>query len=156
MDDSMTAQDNVALARSLLDLYNNRQSDPTWLDKSMAAFAADSQYIDAPTGATLHGPDGYKRLVLLFKEAFPDGREELTNAFATKDQVALEAIGRSSNTDPLHLPTGAIPATERSTELRMCHVFQIRRRKIVTYHTYYDMMTMLEQFGPDSATGQAR
>ena len=38
----MAAQEHVALARSLLDLYNNRQSDPTWLDKSVAAFAADA------------------------------------------------------------------------------------------------------------------
>ncbi len=38
----MAAQENVALARSLFDLYNNRQSDPAWLDKSIAAFAADA------------------------------------------------------------------------------------------------------------------
>jgi hypothetical protein len=38
----MAAQEHVALARSLLDLYNNRQSDPAWLDKSVAAFAADA------------------------------------------------------------------------------------------------------------------
>jgi hypothetical protein len=42
MDDVMAAQEHVALARSLLDLYNNRQSDPAWLDKSVAAFAADA------------------------------------------------------------------------------------------------------------------
>jgi predicted ester cyclase len=153
MNTIMAAQENVALARSLLDLYNNRQSDPTWLEKSMAAFAADSEYIDAPTGATLHGPDGYKRLVLLFKEAFPDSREELTNAFATKDQVVLEAISRWTNPNPSYLPTGAIPVTGHSIELRICHVFQIRNGKIVSYHTYYDMMTMLEQLGLAPATG---
>ncbi len=38
----MAAQEHVALARSLLDLYNNRQSDPAWLEKSVAAFAADA------------------------------------------------------------------------------------------------------------------
>ncbi len=42
MDDVMAAQEHVALARSLLDLYNNRQSDPAWLDESVAAFAADA------------------------------------------------------------------------------------------------------------------
>jgi predicted ester cyclase len=146
----------VALARSLIDLYNSRQSDPAWLEKSMAAFAADAEYIDAPTGAILHGPDGYKRLALLFKEAFPDSREELTNAFATKDQVVLEGISWWTNPNPLYLPTGAIPATGHSIVVRMCHVFQIRRRKIVSYHTYYDMMTILEKCGLVPATGQAR
>jgi hypothetical protein len=42
MDTIMAAQEHVALARSLLDLYNNRQSDPAWLEKSVAAFAADA------------------------------------------------------------------------------------------------------------------
>ena len=41
MDTLMAAQEHVALARSLFDLYNNRQSDPAWLEKSMAAYAAD-------------------------------------------------------------------------------------------------------------------
>src|SRR5438270_1627725 len=89
-DDSMAAQENVALARSLLDLYNDRQSDPAWLEKSVAAFAADAEVIDVPSGATLRGPDGYKRLMSFFKESFPDNREEVTNAFATEDQVVLE------------------------------------------------------------------
>src|SRR5260221_7709834 len=40
MDESMAAQENVALARSLLEHYNSRQPDPACLDKRMAAFAA--------------------------------------------------------------------------------------------------------------------
>ena len=44
----MAAQEPVALARSLLDLYNSRQSDPAWLDKGVAAFAADCELIDVP------------------------------------------------------------------------------------------------------------
>ncbi len=73
MDDVMAAQENVALARSLLDLYNNRQSDPAWLDTSLAAFAADFEVIDVPSGTTLHGPDGLKRLLLFFVESSTHG-----------------------------------------------------------------------------------
>ena len=148
----MAAQENVALARSLLELYNSRQSDPTWLDKSVAAFAADAEVIDVPSGTTLHGPDGYKRLVLFFAEAFPDSRTKLTNAFATEDQVTLEFTSRGTSTGPLPLPSGALPATGSSIELRLCQVMQIRNGKIVRFHTYYDMMTMLEQLGLNSAT----
>ena len=154
MDESMVAQENVALARSLIDLSNNRQSDPAWLDKSMAAFAADCDVVDVPSGATFHGPEGYKRLALFFKEAFPDNRGELTNVFATEDQVTLECTWHWNNTGPLYLPSGALPATGRSGELRCCYVMQIRKGKIVRLHTYYDMMTELEQLGLQSATGQ--
>jgi len=156
MDTLMAVQENVALARSLLDLYNSRQSDPAWLEKSMAAYAADAEDIDVPSGATLHGPDGHKRIALFFVENFPDLRVELTNAFVTEDQVVLEGTWRWNDAGPLRLPSGALPATGHSGELRCCYVYQIGNGKIVRVHHYYDMMTMLEQLGLAPATGQAR
>ena len=151
----MAAQENVALARSLLDLYNNRQSDPAWLEKCLAAFAADAEDVDVPSGTTLHGPDGHKRIALFFAENFPDMRIELTNAFATEDQVTLEGAWCWNDTGPLYLPSGALPSMRRSGELRCCFVFQIRNGKIVSVHSYYDMMTQLEQLGLAPVTEQA-
>jgi predicted ester cyclase len=153
MGEIMAAQEHVALARSLLDLINSRQSDPAWLDKGVAAFAADSEVINVPSGTTLHGPEGYKRLVLFFVEAFPDSRAELSNAFATEDRVALEGTWRWTTTGPVHLPSGDIPATRRPGELRFCQIMQIRNGKIASLHHYDDMMTLLEQLGLAPATG---
>ncbi len=155
MNTIMGAQENLALARSLFDLSNNHRSDPAWLDKSRAAFAADAEVIDVPSGTTLHGPDGYKRLILFFAENFPDSRVELTNAFATQDQVALECTVRWNDTGPLYLPSGALPRMRRSSELRYCLVFEFRNGKIVSLHSYYDMVTQLEQLGLVPAWGQA-
>ena len=155
MDTIMTAQENVALAWSLLDLYNSRQSDPAWLDKGMAAFAADAEGIDVPSGATLRGPDGYKRLSLFFAESFPDSRVELTNAFATEDQVTLECTWRWNDTGPLYLTSGALPSMKRSGELRACSVLQIRNGKITSFRQYYDMLTLMEQLGLAPVTEQA-
>ena len=154
MDESMAAQENVALARSLLEQYNSRQSDPAWLDKSMAAFAADCEVIDVPSGTTLHGPDGYKRLALFFIEAFPDSRVEPTsNGLPQRIRLSLSStMSQGTNIGLLHLPSQAIPVTGRSFDLRLCEVMQIRNGKIVRFHTYYDMMTMLEQLGLNSAT----
>jgi len=143
----MDAQEHVALARSLFDLFNRRQSDPAWLDKTMAAFAADAEGIDVPSGAILRGPDGHKRIALFFAESFPDGRVELTNAFATEDQVTLQGIWRWNDTGPLYLASGALPSMKRSGELRACSIFQIRNGKITSLHQYYDMMTQMEQLG---------
>src|SRR5437588_11323321 len=114
----MTAQENVVLVQSLLDLYNNHLSDPAWLDKTVAAFAADSELIDVPTGRTLPGQDGYRRLVLFFAEAFPGSSVELTNVFATEDQAVMEFTGRGTHTGLLTMPTGDIPPTGRYSELR--------------------------------------
>jgi predicted ester cyclase len=151
----MGAQENVALAWSLFDLYNNRQSDPAWLDKSIALFAADAEDIDIPSGTTLHGPDGHKRLLLFFVESFPDSRVELINVFATEDRVALEGIWRWYDTASPYRPAGALPSKRRSGELRYCFVLQIRKGKIASVHAYYDMMTQMEQLGLVPAYGQA-
>ena len=145
MDDSMAAQENVALARSLLDLYNNRQSDPAWLDKCMAAFTADFEVIDVPSGTTLHGPDGLNRLPLFFVESFPDLRAELINAFATEDQVTVHGICRWNHAASLYLSPGVLPARGCLGKLRCCFVLQITKGKIARLHAYYDMMTLMEQ-----------
>src|SRR5216683_3402503 len=109
MDTVMAAQEHVALARSLLDLYNNRQSDTAWLDTSMAAFAPDSEDINVPSGATVRGPDGFKRIVLFFAESLPaDSWAELSNVFATADQAVLEGTSRWNDTGSLYLPSGAL------------------------------------------------
>jgi len=155
MDDVMAAQENVALARSLFDLSNNHQSDPAWLEKSLAAFAADAETFDVPSGAILRGPDGYKRFVLFFAENLPDSRVELTKVFATEDEVTLECTVLWNDTGSLPLPSGALQSMRRSGELRYCLVFEFRKGKIVSLHSYYDMLTQLEQLGLAPAWGQA-
>ena len=149
----MTAQDNVTLSRSLADLYNSHQSDPAWLDKSVAAFATDSQLTNVPTGTTLPGSDGYKQVVLFFAEAFPGSSTEITTMFASDDQVVVGFIGRGTNTGPLHMPTGDIPATGRHLEMSFCEVIQCRNGKIVNFHIYFDNMTLLQQLGLVPAMG---
>jgi SnoaL-like polyketide cyclase len=100
----MSVQENVACARSLTELFNSRHLDPTWLEKSMSAFASDSTFTNVPLGITLSGPEGYKQFVMFFTEAFPDSVVEITNLFATEDQVVLEYTGRGNNTGPLTAP----------------------------------------------------
>ena len=149
----MVAQEPVALARSLLELYNSRQSDPAWLDKSVAAFAADSEVVNAASDTTFHGPEGYKRFIRFFAENFPDCRAELSTVFATEDQVTLEGTYRWTNSGPPYLPSAALPATGHSGGVRVCHVLQFRNGKIVSLHCYYDMTTLLEYFGLAPAMG---
>ena len=151
----MAAQEHVALVRSLVELHNSRQSDPAWLEKCMAAFAADAEVIDVPSGTTFYGPEGYKRLVLFLGETFPAMRTELTTVFATEEQVVLEGMFRGTSTGSRNLSTGALKAAGRSIEPRCCFVYQLRHGKIASVHTYYDLTTLLEQLGLQSATAQA-
>jgi predicted ester cyclase len=144
---AITTQNNVTLIRSLLDLYNSHQTNPAWLDKSLAFFAEDCEIVDVPSGTTSHGPEGYKQLILFFAEGFPGSTVKITNLFATEDQVTVEFTGQGINTGPLYLPTGELPPTGRRAELRFCDVYQIKRGKIVSYHIYYDALGLMQQLG---------
>ena len=93
------------------------------------------------------GKTGYKRLMRFHTESFPDVRTELTNVFATEDQVVLEGILRGTTTGSRNLPTGAPKASGRPGEPRCCFVLQIREGKIVSLRCYYDLTTLLEHFG---------
>ena len=151
----MAAQEHVALARSLVELHNHRQSDPAWLDKMLAAFAADCEVVDAAAGTTFHGLEGYKRFMRFITESFPEMRIEVTNAFATEDRVVLEGMFRGITTGSHNLPTGALKASGRPGEVRVCHVLQFKHGKITSVHSYYDLTTLLEQLDLESATAQA-
>lgn len=151
-DERMGAQEHAALAQSLADLFNTRQSDPAWLEKSLAAFAADAEVVIAASETTFQGPEGYKRFIQFFVENFPDSRSELRNVLAAEDQVVREGTWRRNNTDPLYLPSGALPATGRAGGVRFCQILQIRNGKIASLRCYYDMTTLLEYFGLAPAT----
>src|SRR5260370_20110262 len=137
MNERMVAQENVALAGSLVELFNSRQSDPAWLEKSLAAFAADCEAVNAASGTTFHGPEGYKRFMRFFAENFPDLRKELTKVFATEDQVILEGIFRDTTTRSRTLPTGALKASGRPGAARCCDVLYFRHGKIARFNSYY-------------------
>jgi len=142
-----TPQDTVTLVETLYDLYNSHQSDLAWLDKSLTFFAEDCEVIDVPSGVTSRGPNAYKQLILFFEEGFPGSSIEITNLFATEDQAVVEFIGRGINTGPLHMPTGDVPSTGRSAELRFCDVYRISNGKIVSYRSYYDALGFMQQLG---------
>lgn len=117
---AITAQNNVTFIRSLLDLYNSHQSNPAWLDKSLAFFAEDCEIADVPSATTSRGPDGYKQLMLFFAEGFPGSSVEITNLFATEDQVVVRS---------LLLLSGAAPPG-----VFMIHASDHRRRLVGTVY----------------------
>ena len=153
---NMSIEANKALARMAYDLYNDHQSDPAWLDKSLATIAQDCEVFLVPFGMTLRGHDGYKQFLLGWAEAFPDSRTEMTNLFATEDQAVIEYIGRGTHTGTLHGPAGDIPATGRKVEFRLCDVRGIKNGKFVSLHQYYDALSFMQQLGlipsPDQAS----
>jgi hypothetical protein len=78
---------------------------------------------------------------------------KMSPLFAKIILILLEYTGQGTNTCTLHLPMGDIPATGCRAEIRLCDVAQIRNGKLVSYRSYYDSITLLQQLGLVPAMG---
>ncbi|HEY7355469.1 MAG TPA: ester cyclase [Ktedonobacterales bacterium] len=143
----MTAQENEALVRAQLDLYNSHLSDSAWIEKKGEIFTEDFELVDISSGTVLRGAEGFQQSHSFYKEAFHDHQVEIVNVVATEDQVVVEFVGRGTHSGPLRLPTGHVPSTGRQGELRCCNVYQIRDGKISSIRSYYCGKTLREQVG---------
>ena len=143
----MTVQETINLVQRDFDTYNNHSSDPEWLYKATAVITEDCEIIDIPSGIVLRGPEGYKEFLLQWSIAFPDSRADIANLFATEDQAVVEFTVRGTHAGPLSGASGEIAPTHRKLDLGICQLFRIKDGKFVKIVTYYDAMTMMQQFG---------
>src|SRR5205085_6800489 len=71
-------------------------------NRSAAAFAEDSQIIAVPMGRTFRGPEGWNQFVQLWRSIASGIHLEITNLFATEDQVLVEYVSRGFHTGNVH------------------------------------------------------
>src|SRR5437588_3526176 len=69
----------------------------------------------------------------LWVTAFRESNIEVTNVFSTRDQSIVEFIGRGIHTGPLPGPSGDIPPTGQSAEVRFCEVLKTFTRSMNSY-----------------------
>ncbi len=144
----MTVQENAAIARADVELYNKRD-----LDGIAALASADAELIDVATGQTLRGPAGSRQYSQGFMTAFPDSTCEIISVVADERRAVVEFWGRGTHTGPLVTPAGTLPPTGRKAEVRFCQVLEIQGGKITRMRSYWDLNTMMTQLGlvPEAA-----
>ena len=140
----------VAVVRALLEAFNDGA-----LDSAAGLVSDDFELVDIASGQTLHGPEGCREWLGVFKTALPDARIELVNVFSNGTRVATEHIGRGTHRGPFLTPAGTIPATDRPVELRVAELFEVKAEKITSLHAYYDSATLLRQLGLLPAQGSS-
>jgi len=136
------AQDNVQIARSLYDNWNERQ-----FDKTAELMAADGQIVLVGSDTRFRGPSGAIEFSQMWADGFPDGRVKIDNVVAAGDHVVVQYTGKGTHTGALRSPAGEIPATGRSVTLDLCDVQEIRDGKIRSVQSYFDSASMLMQLG---------
>jgi steroid delta-isomerase-like uncharacterized protein len=141
------SEELIAQAREQTEAYNAGD----W-DRLRAALTSDSVYRELGTGRTLNGPDEIVAANQGWKEALPDSRGTVTDAFACGDRVGLQVTWEGTHSGALPLPGGgAIEPTGRSISVPAIQIFRMSDGKIQECCHAFDMMTLLDQLGTVSA-----
>jgi steroid delta-isomerase-like uncharacterized protein len=134
--------DNVSLARSLYEAFNERD-----FDKLADCMTRDSTITIVGSGDTFQGPGGARKYNMMWAEAFPDGKITIDNIVSTGDYVIVEFTGRGTHTGTLTGPAGSIPATGRAVTLKLCDVLEVSQGLVSAQRTYFDSASLMSQLG---------
>lgn len=129
--------DLLAQAHALIEAFNTGD----W-DRQRELIAPDVSYHELGTRRQVEGEleEGWRR-------AFPDVTGTVTNALAEGNTVVLEVQWEGTQTGPLTLPEGTIPASGRTQITPSIWLLQFEGDRVVESRHYFDSMTILQQIG---------
>lgn len=138
----MTEQDLIKTARSVLDAFN----DNDW-GRYGSLLTPNALYNEVGTQRRLQGVAEIVQGLQGWKEAMPDVKGTVTNAFANVDRAVLEITWEGTHTGPLAGPGGTIPASGKRQVTPSAWVFDFDGDKIRESRNYFDMLALLQQIG---------
>src|SRR5262245_53723668 len=138
----MAEQQALNLARGGIEAFSSND----W-QRFKEGLAADAIYEELATGLWVQGPDQIVQAIQGWKQAFPDARGTITNAFASGNMVCLEITWEGTHTGPMAGPGGTIPASHKRTETSAVQVITIGGDKVKHTRHYFDSMSLLKQIG---------
>jgi steroid delta-isomerase-like uncharacterized protein len=131
------------VARKLTDAWNSHDAA-----RVAACYTHDATVLDPVYPEPLEGAETIEKEAADFVTAFPDITFRPTKVITDGETVALEVTVTGTNTGPLHLPTGLIPATRRRVEFSAAGFSVIDAMgRIREERRYFDVAGMLTQLG---------
>jgi ketosteroid isomerase-like protein len=106
------------------------------LDSVADHFAHDAAWTELPLGVTYHGPSGWRKNVEYWREAFVNGRAEVSNVIDAGDTVVVEYVGSGQHTGTLATPDGPLPPTARCIRAHIVDVWEFEDGKIKRGRSY--------------------
>lgn len=97
---------------------------------------------------TMHGPQEFaQRVQEAFVDPFSDARVEIVDAVESDNAVAAEIKSTVRHTGTMKMPGGDLPATGKTVVIEEVSLIRIMHNKIVSWHSYYDLMGIFRQLG---------
>ena len=139
--------DNKALVRRLIDEALNK-GNLAVVDE----LVAPSYVYREPTAGEVRGPDGLKKMVTMYRNAFPDLRITIDDQIAEANRVVTRWTGRGTHKGEL---MGVAPSGQEVTVTGIL-ITRLADGKIVEEWENYDALGMMRQIGAvKAAVGKA-
>ena len=90
-----------------------------------------------------NGPDGYRQLVQIYRDAFPDLIVTLENIVAEGDTVVARWTAKGTNTGEMM----GMPPTGNAFEATGMNLFRLEADKVAEVWTNFDDLGMMQQLG---------
>ncbi len=130
---------NIAKGRSVFEGFNRRD-----FDAAVAGCSDDFVYTDHATGHVGRGRGGFRRVLVDWAAAFPDGTLAFVRFHDAGDTVTVEMRYEGTNTGPY----GPLPATGKRAAMDVCVIWDFNERgEVTTNHAYYDGLGVMQQLG---------
>jgi steroid delta-isomerase-like uncharacterized protein len=135
----MSTEENKALARRVIEQMFNEGN----LDVADELLALDYVDHDPSLPEDVHGPEGFKQYVGMYRAAFPDLHVQIEDQLAEGDRVATRWTGSGTHDGEL---AGIAPTGKRVTVPGM-EIVRIANGKLVEGWEGYDSGTLMQQLG---------
>ena len=132
----------IEIAKAATIAYN----DKNW-GRVKELFGADGAYDEKATHRHLRGAEPIIEAWKGWATAFPDSKATFVREFASGDTAIVEVVWKGTHKGPLQMPSGAIPASNKTIELPACHVIEVQNGKVKAFTQYFDLLTLLTQIG---------
>lgn len=131
------------IARKAIDALNKKD-----LEAFKSLYASEAVSHDPMYPEPLKGKDAIGDDMASFFAAFPDAQYRISSVNDLGNDIAIGIAMTGTNTAPLKMPDGEIPATNKSVDLRMSVQSRINDQElIVEERRFYDPADMMKQLG---------
>ena len=128
--------ENKAVVRRLIEAFNQGK-----LDEAASLVASD--YVWHGPGAEAHGPEGWKQVAAMYRNAFPDVVCTIDDQIAECDKVATRFTARGTHRGEL----GGVAASGRFVTVPCLVLTRIVNGRIVEDFEVFDQLGMFQTIG---------
>ena len=133
----MSSDENKAVFQKLIELQEHGDLNTT--DQVVAADWVNQDGSPQP----LRGSEGFNRLTMSFRLAFPDMHIEIEDIVAEGDKVAARWRLRGTNSGPFQ----GRPPTGRAVDIKATGIFWVVDGKVIENRVNMDFLGLMQQLG---------